>query len=178
MGIQQAPGPVRPRGLRALPLWVQFGLTFGVAGALIVAVVLYVHHVGNSTNQEAPVTSAKAVKEENREANILVRQDQAPHVAKLAANVSAADGLRTAVLKYMQHQVQIGVISGPISKSSCVPRTGGSSTRQALSCDVTAANVTYPFFGVVEPATRQITYCKKDAPPIPSMNVPISARCL
>lgn len=168
---------MRPRGFRALPLWVQFGLSFGIAAVVIVAVVLYVHHAGNSTNQEAPVTSAKAVKEENREANILVRQDQTPHLVKLAANVSAPDGLRSAVLKYMQHQIQIGVISGPISKSSCVPR-GGSSSRQALRCDVTAANVTYPFYGVVEPATGQITYCKKDAPPIPSMNVPLSARCL
>jgi len=137
-----------------------------------------VHHVGNDSSQEAPVTSAKAVKEENREANILVRQDQTPHVAKLAAGIAPASGVKAAVVKYMQHQIQIGVIAGPLSKSSCVTRSGGSGARQALRCDVTAADVTYPFYGVVEPQNGQITYCKKDQPPIPSMNVPLSARCL
>jgi hypothetical protein len=178
MRTQPASGPARPRGFRSLPLWVQYAITFGIAAVVVVAVVLFVHHVGNSTNQEAPVTSAKAVQEENREANILVRQDQRPRVAKLAANVSPAVGIRTAVVKYMQHQIKIGVIAGPLSKASCKSRAGGSSTRQALLCNVTAAQVTYPFYGVVEPAKRQITYCKKDAPPIPSMNIPVSAKCL
>jgi hypothetical protein len=27
------------------------------------------------------------------------------------------------------------------------------------------ANVTYPFYGVVVPSTRQITYCRQVAPP-------------
>jgi hypothetical protein len=178
MPLQQASGPTPRRGFRGLPAWLQFSVTLGIGAIVIVAVVLYVHHVGNDSAQEAPVTSPKAVKEENREANILVRQDQAPHHASLGPGSAAADGLRAAVLKYMRHQINIGVISGPVTKSSCVARSGSTSTRQSLRCDVTAADVTYPFYGVVEPKSGQITYCKKDQPPIPSMNVPLSARCL
>jgi hypothetical protein len=99
-------------------------------------------------------------------------------VAKLASGTSPSDGLRAAVVRYMRHQIQIGVITGPLTKSGCVSRSGGNSERQTLRCDITAADVTYPFYGVVEPQKRQITYCKKDQPPIPSMNVPLSARCL
>jgi hypothetical protein len=39
------------------------------------------------------------------------------------------------------------------------------------------ANVNYPFDAVIEPAVRHLTYCKRDIPPIPSMNIPVSARC-
>jgi hypothetical protein len=177
MTVQHVPGPRRRRGFGGWPRWVQFSVTFGAAAVLIVAVVLYVHHVGNDSAQEAPVTSPKAVKEENREANILVRQDQTPHVARLAAGVAAQAGLRDAVRGYIRHQINIGVISGPLQKSVCVTRTGSTSSRQALRCSVTAAQVTYPFYGVVDTQSGQITYCKKDQPPIPSMNVPLSARC-
>ena len=37
--------------------------------------------------------------------------------------------------------------------------------------------MTYPFLGVVDPAARRITYCKRDPPPAPSDNVPVSSRC-
>lgn len=157
---------------------VQFAISFGVAAVLIVALVLYVHHAGESTSQEAPVTSAKAVKEENREADILVRQDQTPHVVALPSGASPADALRKAVVAYVTHQVGIGVIQGPLGKSSCTAVKGGSSARQTYRCDVTAADVTYPFYGVVVPAKHAITYCKRDAPPIPSMSVPLSRRCV
>lgn len=178
MTVQQVPGPRRRRGFGGLPRWTQFAVTFGIAAIVIVAVVLYVHHVGNDSGQEAPITSPRAVKEENREANILVRQDQAPHVATIAAGTSPADGLRAAVLKYMRHQIDIGVISGPLTKAACMARSGSTSTRSALRCDVTAAQVTYPFYGVVATQSGQITYCKKDQAPIPSMNVPLAAKCL
>ncbi len=49
--------------------------------------------------------------------------------------------------------------------------------RLALKCDVKAADVTYPFLGVVQPAVKQITYCQRVAPPVPSMNIPVSKRC-
>jgi hypothetical protein len=179
MTVQQAPDPRRRRGFSGLPRWMQFAVTFGAAAVLIVAVVLYVHHVGNDSSKEAPVTSPKAVKEENREANILVRQDQMPHSAMLASGVAPEAGLRDAVLTYMRRQINIGVISGPLQKSSCVMRNGSStSSDQALRCDVTAASVTYPFYGVVATADGQITFCKKDQAPVPGMNVPLSAKCL
>jgi hypothetical protein len=179
MQIQQASGRPPRRGWRGLPMWMQFSISFGVAAILIVAIVLYVHHVGNDSSQEAPVTSPKALKEENREANILVRQDQTPHVASLASGVSPSAGLRAAVLKYMNHQISIGVISGPLTKTACAVRRGaGTDAEVALRCVATAANVSYPFYGVVKAQSGQVTYCKKDQPPVPSMNVPLSSKCL
>ena len=35
----------------------------------------------------------------------------------------------------------------------------------------------YPFDVVVTPANRRLTYCKRDYPPVPSMNIPVTARC-
>jgi hypothetical protein len=178
MRVQPVSGPGRRRGFGGLSRRVQFAITFGAAAVVIAAVILYVHHVGNDSAQEAPVTSPKAVREENREANILVRQNQTPHVATLASGVAPATGLRDAVVTYMRHQIRIGVISGPLQRTACVTRSGSTGSRLALRCTVTAAQVSYPFYGVVETRRGQITYCKKDQPPIPSMNVPLSARCL
>jgi hypothetical protein len=31
---------------------------------------------------------------------------------------------------------------------------------------------------VVDTSARRITYCKRDPPPVPSQNVPLSPRCL
>ena len=74
--------------------------------------------------------------------------------------------------------LDIGTISGPLQKSSCTARGGSTSARQALRCTVSAASVTYPFYGVVTTASGQITYCKKDQAPVAGMNVPLSAKCL
>jgi hypothetical protein len=79
----------------------------------------------------------------------------------------------------MTHQISLGSIDGPIRSSSC--RTaGGTSTRLLFRCQVTASaqHVTYPFDGVVQPGSGAITYCRRVAPPVPSMNVPISKRCM
>ena len=71
-------------------------------------------------------------------------------------------------------------MDGPIKSSSCRTAAGGTSSRLAFRCQVTASAqlVTYPFYGVVQPASHRITYCQRVAPPIPSMNVPVSRRCL
>jgi len=79
----------------------------------------------------------------------------------------------------MTHQISVGSMDGPIRRSSCRPAAGGTSGRLVFHCDVTASAqlVTYPFDGVVQPSAGVITYCQRVAPPIPSMNVPVSKRC-
>jgi hypothetical protein len=123
------------------------------------------------------VTSKSALIEENREDTDLVRQQQAPHVAKLAPGVAPSDGLRAAVVGYMHYEVNHGVMDGPVKSSSCHPVSGGTAARLVLHCDVTASDVTYPFYGVVQPSAKQITYCQRVAPPIPSLNIPVVKRC-
>jgi hypothetical protein len=169
---------------RSLPVWLQWALPFGIAAVLVVALVVFVEHQTNDVSPIAGVTSKSALIEQNREDTELVRQQQAPHVARLGAGVSAASGLRGAVVKYMNYEINHGVMDGPVKRSSCHAAAAGGAgagvageTRLVLKCDVTASNVTYPFLGVVQPSAKRITYCQRVAPPIPSMNVPVSKRC-
>jgi hypothetical protein len=164
---------------RSLPLWLQWVIPFAVAGIVVLALVLFVNYETNSVPAVALVTNPSAVKEENREDTILVQQQQAPHQAKLTAGQPAAAGLRAAVLAYMTHQINVGSMDGPIKRSSCTPAAGGTGGRLVFHCAVTASAqiVTYPFDGVVQSASGEITYCQRVAPPIPSMNVPVSKRC-
>ena len=65
---------------------------------------------------------------------------------------SAGAALRTAVLAYMTHQINVGAMDGPIRSSSCRPAGAGGGGRLVFHCDVTASAqmVTYPFDGVVQ----------------------------
>ena len=74
----------------------------------------------------------------------IVRQQQAPHVVKLKPGVTPSDGLRAAVVGYMTHQISHGAMDGPIKRASCRSSTGGTSARQVLRCDVTAAERDLP----------------------------------
>jgi hypothetical protein len=164
---------------RSLPVWLQWLLPFSVAAAAVVALVIFVHHQTVDVPQIAPVTSKNAIVEQNREDTIIVQQQQAPHRAKLKAGEAAGAGLRAAVVGYMNSQVNRGFIPGPVKSSVCraAGGAGGAGAREVFHCDVTSADVTYPFDGVVEPAAGAITYCQRVAPPVPSMNVPVSGRC-
>jgi hypothetical protein len=160
---------------RKPPLWMQFVLALGVAGLLLLALVIYVNDHNSSAEDEAAVNNPKVLVQENREARVIVGEDQAPHTAKLGAGSPAA-GLRRALLAYMSHQIAIGTLGGPISGSSCHP-AGGDPARMLYRCTVSAASVSYPFDGVVQPSARIVTYCKVDPPPVASMRIPVSARC-
>ncbi len=157
-------------------MWVRMTLSLGVVAALIAALVLWVHHSTDDTPSEAQVSNPKAIAEEHREAEIVVGQDQRPHVVALAAGAVPAAAISKAVTGYMRTQIRKGLIDGRLMRSGCA-RAGGSDSRQLWHCTVVVANVNYPFDGVIEPAGRRLTYCKRDMPPIPSMNIPVSARC-
>jgi hypothetical protein len=164
---------------RALPLWLQWFLPFAVAAVVVLALVLFVHYETNDTPAIAAYNSAAAVREQSREDAILVRQQQAPHHTKLATGQSAAVGLRRSIVAWMTHQINIGSIDGPIKRTVCQTVTGGTSGRRLFHCDLTASaqSVTYPFDGVVQSPGGAITWCQRVAPPIPSMNVPLSKLC-
>lgn len=181
MNYSRGGGSSGRRGLqyRSLPLWLQWVIPFAVAGLVVLALVLFVNYETNSVPQTALVTNPGAVKEQNREDTILVRQQQAPHTAKLKAGETAGTALRTAVLAYMTHQINVGAMDGPIRSSSCRPVGAGGGTRLVFHCGVTASaqRVTYPFDGVVQTSAGVVTYCQRVEPPVPSMNVPVSSRC-
>jgi hypothetical protein len=176
------PSPSRRRTVnrRRPPGWRQWALALGGATVFIVALIVFVNREDQTANQPAGVSSPAAIAEQNREARIIVGRDQAPHVVALRGHLAAGSALGAAVVGYMKRQIASGSIDGPVMRSGCTPTpaaVGSSATRLAFRCNVEAANVNYPFLGVVATASKQVTYCKRDAPPVPSMNIPVSGRC-
>ena len=145
-------------------MWARIALSLGVVAALVVALIVWVHHETSDTPSEAQVINPAAIAAENHEARIVVGQDQAPHVVALPATLAPGAALRQAVTSYMRVQIQKGWIDGPLMQSGC-SRAGGSAARQVWRCTVVAAKVNYPFDGVVEATAGQLTYCKRDLPP-------------
>jgi hypothetical protein len=148
--------------------------SLGIAAGLLVALVLFVSH--HNTNSP-PITNLAAEVRANQEAEILVSQDQAPHVARLSSGVAPA-AIDHAVRTFMARQIARGAISGPLQHEACVQVGTRAAVRRAFSCVVQAGGVGYQFRGVVDARARRITYCKRDPPAIPSQIVPLSRRCL
>jgi hypothetical protein len=172
----RAPAQRAPGAYLRLALWQRFVLSLGIAAVLIVALVIYVSH--HNTDAVPVNDSASSELQANREAAILERQDQAPHVVRLRAGETPARGLATAVRAEVGRQVSRGSLEGPVTRARCTPARSSGPARLGFDCRVIAVQVSYPFLGVVDARTRRITFCKRDAPPAPSVNVPVSRRCL
>ncbi len=151
-------------------------MSLTVAAALVIAVVVFVEGAGSQLpGTPAPPISRAAIVEQNREADALVSQDQAPRVATLKAGVAPAGGATAAVTAAITRELRAGAITGRLQGSSCTLTATASAARRAFRCRVEVGNVYYPFDAVV--VGRTVTYCKRDYPPVPSMNIPVSARC-
>jgi hypothetical protein len=141
----------------------------------MVALVLFVSH--HNTNSP-PITNLAGEVRANREAEILISQDQAPHVDRLTSGAAPAAAIVRAVRVFMASQIARGAISGPLQHDTCTPVGKRAGVRRAFSCAAQAGGVGYQFRAVVDTRARQITYCKDDPPAIPSQVVPLSRRCL
>jgi hypothetical protein len=153
-------------------LWQRYALSGVIAVVLMIALVIYVN--GHNTDSP-PRTNPAAAVQANREAETLVGQDQAPHVTHLRAGLSPRAALVLVLRADMSRRISRGGIDGPIQRTACHATGVGAGT--AFSCVVEAGHVNYPFLGVVDRAAHRITYCKRDPPPAPSDNVPVSRRC-
>ncbi|MGO9820591.1 MAG: hypothetical protein ACLPTJ_08065 [Solirubrobacteraceae bacterium] len=173
---QQRPRRRRaPGAYLALPLWARFALTIAVTLALLVPGVIYVNN--HNTNSNPSLNEASEVRA-NREAEILVAEDQAPHSLQLAAGEKPAVAVEHAIRHRIASQISAGAIDGPLQRTSCRASGSRPGGRVAFSCEVVADSVTYPFLGVVDTRVRRVTYCKRDPPPAPTDNVPVSPRCV
>ena len=76
----------------------------------------------------------------------------------------------------MASLINKGVVDGPLQRVRCSPHGGGGS-HSGFSCVATADDVNYDYVGVVDVPARRLTYCKRDEPPVPSQNIPVSAAC-
>ena len=160
---------VRPR----VPLWARWAISLGAGAIVLLALVLLVEH--NSNSSEATQNPA-AVARANREAEVVVAHDQSPHVVRLTDGAGARTALTRAVRAEMTAMINAGTIEGPLTRTTC-SRSAGHAERLAFRCTAVAADVNYPFLGVVDVRARRLTYCKRDEPPVPSMSIPVSRRC-
>lgn len=163
-----------PGAYLRIPLWQRFALAGIVTAALLVALVVYVEN--NNTDSPKSTNPASDV-QANREAEILVAQDQAPHTARLPGGVTPAQAAARVVQASMRRRIARGELAGPLQRTGCHAAGRPTDSRRAFSCTVLAASVTYPFVGVIEQRERRITYCKRDPPPAPSDDVAVSPRC-
>lgn len=166
MGQQSLWARVRP------PLWARWALSLLVAAAAVVALIAFVHH--HNDNGLAHISTA-AEQRANQEAKVVVGEDQKPHTVQLHGR-SASAALATAVRADVRHRIATGNIDGPLGKVGCVA-SGHRGGAQAFTCRAVAAHVSYPFLAVATPRTGRAVYCKRDAPPAPSENIPVSKRC-
>lgn len=164
-----------PGAYLRLALWKRFALALTVAAALMIAMVVFVSGHNTDANTSTNVTTAARA---NRDAEILIAQDQAPHTARLARGFSASAGVSHELHSVLARQAAAGAIAGPVGRARCRSVGAETSARRAFDCSIVAASVSYPYAAVVQTAARRITFCKRDAPPAPSERVPLSPRCL
>jgi hypothetical protein len=92
----------------------------------------------------------------------------------------AAGPSRAAVAHAIGHDMTVriakGQAVGPLQRVHCAA-AGTRASDVGYRCRATAAGVGYPYQAVMERRTRTLTFCKHDAPPVPSMNIPVSPRC-
>lgn len=180
-------GPPRS-GLQAAlhpPLWMRWALA--IAGfAVLIAVIAIVVHSVNHSSSNAPGSSAseaRAEAEANREGQIVVEQDQAPHTAVLhpeetITTAATTAALERAIITDVQARITDSQLTGPLQGIRCqatgAPRAG----RQPFHCTVRSAGIEYPFLAVADPRDKILTWCKFDPSPEAGVGeVPVSARC-
>jgi hypothetical protein len=155
------------------PLWLRWVLTVIGFAALTISVVIAIH----SSNKGSTAADDQAAREADREGRILVAQDQAPHTRKFDRALTPQRALERAIAADMQARIRHHELSGPLKRERCTPTAQQRATRRALRCSVQAGDVSYPFLGVVDLRARHITWCKRDPPPTPTLDIPVSRRC-
>ncbi len=175
-----APDPParRPRSPGAylnLPLWQRFAVSLSVGAILLVGLVIWVN--GHNTDSQPSNNNPAAMVRANREAEILVAQDQAPHTARLRTGIPPLTALEHVIHARLAAQVASGAIAGPLKRARCRPTGARSASSRGFNCTIESGSVIYPFLAAIDTAERRITVCKRDPPPVPSENVPVSLRC-
>jgi hypothetical protein len=158
------------------PLWARWLLTVLAFAVLVLGVVVFVH--AHSEGTSAPTKSEREAEvEANREGNVVIEEDQAPHTARLGAGVAMLAALERAISDDAHGRIQAGNLTGPFQSVHCEAK-GAASANRAFRCTVHAAGVAYPYLAVLNTRTRQLTWCKLDPPPVSGApEVPVSSRC-
>ena len=154
-------------------MWAKFAASLAVGVILLVALVIFVDHNNTDSNQTlTPSEQAKV----NREAELVIAADQAPHIVTLTAAESPRAGFVRTVRATMTGFINKGLVDGPLQRAHC-RRHGGGGGRPAFLCVATADDENYDFLGVVDVAARQLTFCRREPPPVSTDKIPLSPAC-
>jgi hypothetical protein len=168
--------------VRQLPLWLRYVFALGTAAILFAALVIFVHH-NQQPLTETPASATPAeLRTEQQQDKIVVEQQQAPHVTRLAAHSHGTAAVSSAVTRYMSFEVSRGFIAGPLDGHAMCAPDGGTAARQTFRCKVYAGQgagrLMYPFDAVVQPTAQRVTYCQVVTSPLPSLpSPPVTAAC-
>jgi hypothetical protein len=158
------------------PLWARWLLTIFAFAVLILAAVVFVHDHSEGTS--APTKSEREAEvEANREGNVVIEEDQAPHTAPLRGGAPTLIALERVIAGDARGRIQAGNLTAPFQSVHCEVK-GAAGANRAFSCTVHTAGVAYPYLAVLNERTRQFTWCKVDPPPVSGTpEVPVSSRC-
>jgi hypothetical protein len=165
---------------RALPLRTRWLITIAAYALVIAAIVIVIHESdGGHEGGSSPQAEATAVAEANHEGRLAIAQDEAPHDAKLARGLPAQVALERAIDADVRSRIAHGELTGPPQSVDCKPPAQPRAGRRQLSCTVRSAGISYPFIGVADERTLELTWCKVDPPPVANapLEVPVSSRC-
>jgi hypothetical protein len=164
------------RAARHPPLWARWLLTILTFAVLTFAAVVFVHD--HSEGSSTPTKSEREAEvEANREGNIVIEEDQAPHTAPLRSGAPTLTALERLIAGDAHSRIQAGNLTGPFQSVHCEAK-GAAGANRAFRCTVDAAGVAYPYLAVFNERTGQFTWCKVDPPPTGGApEVPVSPRC-
>ncbi len=161
--------------LRNTPLWARWVLTI-LAFLVLILVGRGVVHSSEGSSGPTP-SERRAEVEADREGDIVVEEDQAPHTATLRTGVPARAALERAIAADARNRVQASELSGPFQSVRCASTGATHAGRQAFHCTVRSAGIAYTFLAVLDTPAHQLTWCKIDPPANGSTAIPVSARC-
>jgi hypothetical protein len=156
-------------------MWARWLITILAFVVLILVGRGFVH---NSEGASGPSSAElKAEAEANREGDIVVEQDQAPHTASLRPGAQARVALEAAIAADTHNRIQSGELTGPFQGVRCAVSGSPHAGRQAFHCAVHSASIAYTFLAVLDEPAHQLTWCKVDPPANGATPIPVSASC-
>ncbi len=157
-----------------VPLWVRWVLAILLFAGLGIGAYLVVH----GHDSTAPTEDALGTVEANQQGQIVVRQDQAPHQARLGTTGSPREALVRAIAADVRARIASHDLTGPLETVRCSSVGARHRGREPFICSVTSASIGYTFYGVADRRARTLTWCKQDAVALAGLSVPLSPRCL
>ncbi len=164
------------RARRRLPLWARWLTTICVYVVVVGAVVLVVHDLASERSGAGTKAEASAQAEADKEGQVAIAEDQAPHSAPLARGVPVIESLQRAIAGDVRARIVHGELTGPLQGVHCASRA----RTTTFSCTVTSAGIGYEFRAAANAKNATVTWCKVDKAPEgdAALEVPVSPSCL